>query len=228
MGENYDDKEYIFVVTYGRSGSTLLQGLLNSIEGYSIAGENHMALQHLYKFYKKMKDSIGAYKYNNMPVDKRNSWYQPLSKKELDKICRDVIFDIFSIDSSNRVVGCKEIRWRSLRDDDGTLVSFLDWLHDILDAKFIFLKRNHEEVCNSKWHKKKDTGSCKKGLQNFEKWVDTYMDCHPEQDWFWLDIGCLHPHKEVKPERFEDLFDWLNEDFNKEKINKVLEIKWGY
>ena len=34
-----DDFGYLFVVTYGRSGSTLLMGLLNSIPGYLIRGE---------------------------------------------------------------------------------------------------------------------------------------------------------------------------------------------
>lgn len=31
----------ILVITYGRSGSTLLQGILNSIDGILIRGENH-------------------------------------------------------------------------------------------------------------------------------------------------------------------------------------------
>ncbi len=39
---------YLFIVTYGRSGSTLLQGILNSIPGYLIRGENRAALFHLY------------------------------------------------------------------------------------------------------------------------------------------------------------------------------------
>jgi hypothetical protein len=41
---------YVFVVTYGRSGSTLVQGILNSIPGYLIRGENRQALRHLYAF----------------------------------------------------------------------------------------------------------------------------------------------------------------------------------
>ena len=31
---------FVFVVTYGRSGSTLLQTVLQSIDGYFIRGEN--------------------------------------------------------------------------------------------------------------------------------------------------------------------------------------------
>jgi hypothetical protein len=41
------DLGYVFIVTYGRSGSTLLQGVLNSIPGYLVRGENRQALRHL-------------------------------------------------------------------------------------------------------------------------------------------------------------------------------------
>src|SRR5688572_1085508 len=42
-GDRSDDTHqlgHLFIVTYGRSGSTLLQGVLNSIPGYLIRGEN--------------------------------------------------------------------------------------------------------------------------------------------------------------------------------------------
>ena len=40
---------FVFVVTYGRSGSTLLQNVLNTIPGYCIRGENANTLAHLAK-----------------------------------------------------------------------------------------------------------------------------------------------------------------------------------
>src|SRR6478752_7517904 len=43
--------DYIFVMTYGRSGSTLLMGLLNTIPGYLIRGENDDALRFLHDFH---------------------------------------------------------------------------------------------------------------------------------------------------------------------------------
>src|SRR5215213_881342 len=47
---------YVFVVTYGRSGSTLLMGLLNSIPGYLVRGENWDALHHLFEFHRTLED----------------------------------------------------------------------------------------------------------------------------------------------------------------------------
>ena len=47
-----DDLSYVFVMTYGRSGSTLLMGLLNTIPGYLIRGENDDALRFLHDFHR--------------------------------------------------------------------------------------------------------------------------------------------------------------------------------
>src|SRR5690349_1509587 len=43
---------YVFVMTYGRSGSTLLMGLLNTIPGYLVRGENDDALRFLFDFHR--------------------------------------------------------------------------------------------------------------------------------------------------------------------------------
>ena len=39
--------DHVFVMTYGRSGSTLLMGILNSIPGWLLRGENRHAMRHL-------------------------------------------------------------------------------------------------------------------------------------------------------------------------------------
>lgn len=41
-------KRNIFIVTYGRSGSTLLQNLLMTIPGCIIRGENHNAMESIW------------------------------------------------------------------------------------------------------------------------------------------------------------------------------------
>ncbi len=42
-----DRYRYVFVVTYGRSGSTLLQGLINTLPRTLLRGENDLYVQHL-------------------------------------------------------------------------------------------------------------------------------------------------------------------------------------
>jgi hypothetical protein len=66
---NFESKEdepsfrLSFVVTYGRSGSTLLQGLLNSIPRYCIRGENYNAMFYMFRAYQQLEggsEEIGA------------------------------------------------------------------------------------------------------------------------------------------------------------------------
>ena len=42
-------RRFVFIVTYGRSGSTLLQKIIGSAPGFYIAGENKDALFGLYE-----------------------------------------------------------------------------------------------------------------------------------------------------------------------------------
>ncbi len=45
---------YLFVMTYGRSGSTLVSGLLNAVPGYLVRGENRNALLHLFRYHQSL------------------------------------------------------------------------------------------------------------------------------------------------------------------------------
>ena len=42
------------IISYGRSGSTLLSGLLNSIDGCVINGENNNFIYHLFRSYQSL------------------------------------------------------------------------------------------------------------------------------------------------------------------------------
>src|SRR3990167_1313579 len=55
--ENRVRYKNIFIVTYGRTGSTLLQGVLNSIEGVYVAGKNMGVCYGLYKAYTSLKNA---------------------------------------------------------------------------------------------------------------------------------------------------------------------------
>ena len=48
---------YLIVVTYGRSGSTLLQSILQSIPGYSFTGENNNVLLPLFHAFLRAEDA---------------------------------------------------------------------------------------------------------------------------------------------------------------------------
>ncbi|HEY9292796.1 MAG TPA: hypothetical protein VIP98_16060, partial [Microlunatus sp.] len=66
---------YLFVVTYGRSGSTLLQGILNSIPGYLVRGENRSVLRHLYKYQQGLDRDRSLLYRPEQPLPTTHAWF---------------------------------------------------------------------------------------------------------------------------------------------------------
>ena len=213
--------EFLFIITYGRSGSTLVQGILNSIPGYRILGENNDALQKLREFYNCFYNSHANYLNNIMPEDDRNSWYNPTPPEELKSALVNTMAHIIDPKFEAVTLGFKEIRYSGHLDD---LEPYLDWMYHIFDCKFLFLTRNLDHTCVSKWHAGNPAG-CKAKLTMFEQQMEEYIKSRPYQNWFHLHFPDLH---NVKPEEFKSLFDWLKADFDEAKIQEVLSRRHSY
>ncbi len=110
----YDDLSYLFVMTYGRSGSTLVSGLLNAIPGYLIRGENRDALRHLFAYHRtlateKARGPAKAYRTPTHPffgigdVPLRQVVHRRPRASRSRPCCAPR--------ADTRVVGFKEIRW---------------------------------------------------------------------------------------------------------------------
>ncbi len=66
-------KRYVFIVTYGRSGSTLLQKIIGKAPGFCIAGENKDAL---FGLYDSCRSVAYAKRHFGRPVTTSdNPWY---------------------------------------------------------------------------------------------------------------------------------------------------------
>ena len=213
--------EFLFIITYGRSGSTLTQGILNSIPGYFITGENNDALQKLREFYNSMYHAHASYKNNIMPEDDRNSWYNPVTPEDLKSATFNYLTNIIDPHFEATTLGFKEIRYPGHLDD---LEAYLDWMYHIFDCKFLFLTRNLDHTCISKWHAGNPEG-CKAKLSMFEDQVNEYIRKRPYQNWFHLHYENL---KELTPNDYKQLFSWLEADFDEEKIAEVLKRRYGY
>ncbi|MDM4723512.1 hypothetical protein QTQ03_29485 [Micromonospora sp. WMMA1363] len=66
--------QFVFIVTYARSGSTLLAGILNSLPGYRICGENYNALYRLYQADTAIAKACDRYSGDGYLVP-QNAWY---------------------------------------------------------------------------------------------------------------------------------------------------------
>ena len=131
--------DYLFVVTYGRSGSTLLMGLLNSIPGYLIRGENWDALHHLYRFHRTLAD--GSRKWDPARLRRRtHPFFGAADFPEQVSLARTrdlVVQTVLRPEPGTRVTGFKEIRW--YRED---VEDYVAWLREVFPgARFTPLHR---------------------------------------------------------------------------------------
>ncbi len=214
---------YLFIVTYGRSGSTLLQGLLNSIDGVIIKGENGNAFYDLYTSYQKLTD----YKHKDKGALLPNqSWYGIgfLSEKDLLEQYRQLAYHILIPEKlenrDNFVFGFKEIRYDEVGDDFESYLLFLRKLFP--ESAFIFNTRNLVNVTKSGWWKNKDQQSTIENLQTLEQKFYRFYD---------EDEHSFHiTYEDIvnKNNRLKELYSFLGAPYSQRTVDLILQIPHSY
>ena len=137
-------------MTYGRSGSTLLMGLLNTIPGYLIRGENDDAMRYLYEFHRTCVERSTFWPIERMRM-RSNPFFGMGDFPVAASIAgarRLALETLLRPKADTRVTGFKEIRW--WRHDD--LDAYVAWLREVFPgARFLVNTRSHEAVLKSKW-----------------------------------------------------------------------------
>lgn len=208
--------DYVFVMTYGRSGSTLLMGLLNSIPGYLLRGENRHAMRHLYDYHRSgLVEKARVHPQRAAkPV---HPWFgiQDFDEQaSLTHIRQLAEATILRPEPDTRVTGYKEIRWY---DED--LPDYLDFMQQVFPgARFVLNTRHLPDVARSNFwtHKEDPLGQ----LQRIEERMlsaakglgDAVHRVH--YDDFVAD-----------PTVLKDLFDWLGEPWDEEQVRATLAVR---
>ncbi len=222
-----DDLSYLFVMTYGRSGSTLLQGILDSIPGYLIRGENRQVLLHVYRFHQTAVKQRAVHRRSQRKRDEpvgglapTKAWYGMDNfgvRASLRDARRLALDTLLRPEPETRVTGFKEIRWTS--DDVGEYVA---WLGKVFPgARFVVNTRDLHAVARSKWWAERPDAydhlrareerllRLAEGLGDaaFRVHYDDYVD---------------------NPRALKPLFDWLGEDFDEARIRGVMDVPHSY
>lgn len=209
--------KFVLIITYGRSGSTLLMGILNSIPGFCIVGENWDSYKHLVSFYKGMRRVFEQCK--DKEQVSTNPWLNRFSLEDLKHACRGCMSNIIDPSGDSGVVGFKEIRYPS--HVSSNLGDYLDNLYFITDCKFVFLTRDLEDVCKSEWHR--NNLNCEHDLKEFEDYVHKYIDEHSYQEWFHL------TYEDMCKGHLKGLFEFLDvHEVNHEVLKAVLATPHSY
>jgi hypothetical protein len=143
---------YVFVVTYGRSGSTLLMGLLNAIPGYRILGENGNALYRLFQAYAAIAAAHEKFP-GALHQDPRSAWYgAPRLRPERFRadLVESFVATVLRPEPGDRVLGFKEVRYTVEHMPD--LADFLAFLPECFpNCKIVFNHRQAAATAKSGW-----------------------------------------------------------------------------
>ena len=214
---------HILIVTYGRSGSTLLQGLINAIDGVVIRGENDNVFYDLYKSYQKLLELKSKHKNTFLP---HQAWYGAAFHDELNLIsgyqhlARKILVEDQFGQNKKLILGFKEIRYNEVGDD---LEPYLDFLQEIFpNAAFIFNTRNVNDVAKSAWWRDMEHQQVVKELLELEKRFQKYSISNNNC------FSITYEDVISKNSNFKSMYAFLGADYDENIIDAVLQTPHSY
>jgi hypothetical protein len=212
---------HAIVCTVGRSGSTLLMGLLNSQQGVLLTGENSNVIASFFDAYHKIETSKN---FGSVGSNSTYPWYGA-DRLDVERFIENTSKTVHELlwpqaDASISLLGFKEIRWMGNDIGSRNLWSYLRFIERLLpDCHFIFLTREIDQVMQSGWwvrHPKQDL-----------RWqIETFyllMRNAPVARKFEIDYAELGDL-----ERLRELFRFLRIPFNEESAKTVLSEPHSY
>jgi hypothetical protein len=211
-------EQYVFIATYGRSGSTLIQKILGSIPGYHITGENFFALHGLFRSYQNAERTKSRNGQDPLSID--SPWFgadqiDPLNYGR--RLADLFIEEIVKPPEGSRTVGFKEVRFAEYMDE---LEEFLDFIRVFFrPTRVVFNLRKAEDVAKSGWWKDQPTDSVIAMVERFDAKARSYVNAHPDEA-----IIVSYDRYVENSEALMDLFKFLGETFNRNSIDEALKV----
>ena len=216
-------ESFIVVVTYGRSGSTLLQTILQSIPGAFIRGENNLALYPLYRSWLRANNT--RYAKGPAAIPPSGPWYgadevQP--RRFAQSLGRAFIEDVLVPPDGVRVLGFKEIRFHDV--EEGDMPPFLDWIRATFpNTRLVFNTRRATDVARSSFWKEGKMDRIVGMIERLDAAYADYLATRPgaghlvRYDDYVGDVEALRP-----------LFAYLGEPFDRPRIEAALSVQLGH
>jgi hypothetical protein len=211
-------RQFAFIITYGRSGSTLLQKILASAQGCHFTGENCDALAGLYASY---RSAVAAKREEG--AEPRESTGDPWRGAHLinperynRKLIAAFIEEIIRPPKGVWLIGFKEIRYFDHDDLEG----YLDYIRlAFAPALLIFNRRNAEDVARSGWWRHHAADIATK-VRRFDERTANYAALH-KADTICADYDAYSKD----PRELVPLFNRLGIVFSESAIAAILREK---
>lgn len=208
-----DDLEFLFVVTYGRSGSTLLMGVLDSLPGFCVRGENRGVVYDLFQYHSKAMTAREQWT-RDEPLAAQHAWYgiDQYPPEIATGLMRQLVLEtLLRPEPDTRVTGFKEIRWWMPRP-----VQYLDFIETLFPgARFVLNTRNLDDVANSRWWRKKP--NARADLENVENRLREAVGKRGDRGY--------HVHYDDyadDPAALQGMCDWLGVEYDEQRVREVL------
>ncbi len=211
----------VLICATGRSGSTTMQRILNTIPNSNICGENFGAINSLLEFYRRIKYSTINYipgHYNPVSyeiiVNKnvKPSWYNSYKYLEIVQQIRTTIISMFKNKEDTCVWGFKEIRY-----DSGDIQYINDFKELFPQTKVIIqIRENLQTQSNSSWFK-----GDKNAIHFLEKTTKELINfAIRNKEWCYLISFERMFNKHILKNMFE--FIDCREKYNEQMIDEIL------
>lgn len=152
------DDKIVLICATGRSGSTTLQRLINTIPDSNICGENFAAVNSLLEFYIRIKETTVNYvpgHFQPFTYDyliKKNikpAWYNSYNFQNVVKMIKTMIINMFKDSETTNLWGFKEIRYDSGR------INYIKEFKELFPQTkvIIHIRENIENQSKSGWYK---------------------------------------------------------------------------
>ncbi|TCP58451.1 sulfotransferase family protein [Rhodovulum bhavnagarense] len=177
---------HVFVVTYGRSGSTVLQHLMNRLPGVCIRGENHNLSYHLARAWAGLaeNEATQSHRRKGNTLGPTHPWYGS-EQVDPDGLGRDLAHvlaeRVLAVPPGTEIAGFKEIRWHQDAAFFGRHLEFLRRF--FADSRFIFNTRDHAAVAQSGWWRDCDPGWVRETLAAADRLFAEYAAANPGLCW---------------------------------------------
>lgn len=215
MSNNY---KFILICSTGRSGSTTLQRIINTIPNSNITGENFGAINNLLECYKNLKNT------QNIPKNENNKfltyeecenskilpcWYNCYDLTNITNDIQNMIINILDNKQYNKVIGFKEIRYFNK-------LHLLDSFVELFPNTKIILnyRENVQSQCKSGWWDEESEEHINEYNNQIIEYYKNHNNCH-----------LLTFENLFNISKIEELFLFLDEPFSEDKYKYIMNHK---
>jgi hypothetical protein len=212
----------VLICATGRSGSTTMQRIINSVPNSNICGENFGAINSLLEFYKRIKTTTFDYvpghlrpaSYEDIiSKDVKPSWYNSYNFQQTVSMIKMLIASLFKNTSATNMWGFKEIRY-----DNGDIKYLREFKELFPQTKVIIqIRGNIAAQSQSSWLKKdKNAVQYLNALNN-----EFYNFYNQNKEWCYFTTF----EKMFDMENIKKIFEFIDcsQYYDQSKIKQILD-----